>query len=92
MTDADLADMQAQIVALRVAVEGAWLSLLSPAPDPVGDAQRLGEQNVAAIRQFDVRTAEATAAQDAVVHHTEQLWGSIAWQLADARKSGTEPA
>ncbi|WP_375382825.1 hypothetical protein [uncultured Sphingomonas sp.] len=53
----DLADLQAQIVALRLAVEGAWLSLLSPSPDPTGDARRLGEQNAAAISVSSMRAA-----------------------------------
>ena len=89
MTDADVADLQAQIVALRLAVEGAWLSLLAPAADPVGDARRLGAENVAAIGQLAADSADTRAVRDAVIHHTEQLWGSIGWQLAD--NAGKEP-
>ena len=40
--DAMIADLQAQIVALRLAVEGAWLSILQPDPDPAAAAKRLG--------------------------------------------------
>lgn len=76
----DLADLQAQVVALRVAVEGAWLSLLRPAADPAGDARRLGEENIAAIGQLDAPDDAARAMRDAVIGHTAQLWGSIAWQ------------
>ena len=76
----ELADLQAQVVALRLAVEGAWLSLLQPAADPAGDARRLGEQNIAAIGQLDAPDAAARAMRDAVIGHTAQLWGSIAWQ------------
>ena len=77
----DLADLQAQVVALRLAVEGAWLSLLSPSADPAGDARRLGEQNAAAIGQLDASSPAAEATRAAVLHHTQQLWGSIVWQL-----------
>ena len=76
----ELADLQAQVVALRLAVEGAWLSLLQPAADPAGDARRLGEQNIAAIGQLDTPDGAARAMRDAVIGHTAQLWGSIAWQ------------
>ena len=76
----ELADLQAQVVALRLAVEGAWLSLLQPAADPAGDARRLGEQNIAAIGQLDAPDDAARAMRDAVIEHTAQLWGSIAWQ------------
>lgn len=88
MTDADLADLQAQLMALRVAVEGAWLSLLTTAPDPVGDAQTLGMQHVAALGRLEATTADARAVREAVVRHTEQLWGSIAWQLANRAEKG----
>ncbi len=88
----DLADLQAQVVALRLAVEGAWLSLLSPSADPAGDARRLSEQNAAAIGQLDASSPAAKAVRDAVLHHTEQLWGSIAWQLDDAGKVRTGEA
>ena len=87
----NVADLQAQIVALRIAVESAWLSLLTPSPDPIGDAQRLGAEHVVAIRQMDTGTANARALQDIVVQHTEQLWGSIAWQLANAKGNAPPP-
>lgn len=77
----DMADLQAQVVALRLAVEGTWLSLLAQDPDPAGTARRLGEQNVAAIGQLDANNPAAEAIRAAVVRHTEQLWSSIAWQL-----------
>ena len=76
-----VADLEAQIVALRLAVEGAWLSLLNPSIDPAGDARRLGQQNIDAINQLDASTDAQRALRDAVVGHTAQLWGSIAWQL-----------
>jgi hypothetical protein len=77
----DVADLQAQLVALRMAVEGAWLSLLSNDVDPAGAAGRLKEANVAAIGQLDATTANAKALRDAVATHTAHLWGSIEWQL-----------
>ena len=82
-----LADLQAQVVALRVAVEGTWLSLLTPDPDPAAAARRLGEQNVAAIRSYTTNGGIAEALTGPVIHHTEQLWGSIAWQLDEAKKA-----
>lgn len=83
--EADVADLQAQVVALRLAVEGAWLSLLSTARDPAGDARRLGEENAAAVRGLDASSPAAAAMRDAVLGHTERLWGSIAWQLGEAK-------
>ena len=76
----ELSDLQAQVVALRLAVEGIWLSLIRPAADPAGDARRLGEENIAAIGQLDTPNDAARAMRDAVIGHTAQLWGSIAWQ------------
>jgi hypothetical protein len=75
------ADLQAQIVALRVAVEGAWLSMLHSGPDAVANAEKLRADNVAGLRALDAATPQAQAARDAVVLHTEQLWKSIIWQL-----------
>ena len=83
--DALIADLQAQIVALRLAVEGSWLSLLGQDPAPAGMAKRLGEQNVAAIGQMPADDEAAQAIKAAVVHHTQQLWGSIAWQLGEGK-------
>ena len=77
----EMLDLQAQVVALRVAMEGAWLSLLNPSTDPAGDARRLGEQHIAAINQLDANTDASRELRDAVIGHTAQLWGSIAWQL-----------
>ena len=82
----ELLDLQAQVVALRVATEAAWLSLLGPASDPAGDARRLGEQHIAAIGQLDANTDAQRELRDAVIGHTAQLWGSIAWQLESAGK------
>ena len=82
----DVADLQAQIVALRVAVEGAWLSLLSTAANPVAEAERIRGEHVAALGQLDAKTDAARAIQQAVIRHTEQLWGSIAWQVGEAKK------
>ncbi len=85
--DAVLADLQAQIIALRFAVEGTWLSLLQPDPDPAAAARRLGERNVAAIRSYTTDGGVAAALTEPVIHHTEQLWGSIAWQLGEGRQA-----
>ena len=90
--DRAIADLQAQVVALRLAVEGAWLSLLSPSADPAGDARRLGERNADAVRQLDASNPAAAAVRDAVLHHTERLWGSIAWQLTEANGPRVESA
>jgi len=80
----DIADLQAQLMALRVAVEGAWLSLLNNDPDAVAAAGRLKQENVAAIGQLDASTPNAKAMRDAVAAHTAHLWGSIEWQLQQA--------
>lgn len=77
----EIADLRAQIVALRMAVEGSWLSLLTANPDAAATAARLRAENVAAVGNLDARTAEAKAMRDAVAAHTDRLWGSIAWQL-----------
>ncbi|MDB5680970.1 MAG: hypothetical protein JWO16_775, partial [Sphingomonas bacterium] len=77
----DVADLQAQIVALRMAVEGAWLSLLGNDPDPVAAAGQLKEANVAAVGQLDASTDNAKALRDIVATHTAHIWGSIEWQL-----------
>ena len=81
----DIADLQAQLVALRLAVEGAWLSLLGNDPDPVAAAGQLKDANVAAVDQLDASTANAKALRDAVAAHTAHLWGSIEWQLKTMR-------
>jgi hypothetical protein len=77
----DVVDLQAQIVSLRLAVEGLWLSVLRSDPDAIAQAERLGRENVATIGQIDASTPDARIMRDAVVRHTEQLWGSIGWQL-----------
>ena len=82
-----IADLQAQIVALRLAVEGSWLSILQPDPDPAAAAKRLGEENVAAIDKMAADTDAERAIKAAVVHHTQQLWGSIGWQLGEGRQA-----
>lgn len=81
----DIADLQAQLVAMRLAVEGLWLSLLSPDPKAIENAVRMREENSSAIGQLDASTDAARAMRDAVRKHTEQLWGSIEWQLKQAR-------
>ncbi len=81
----DVADLQAQMIALRVAVEGLWLSLLSPDPQAVESAARMRQENVAAIDQLDASTDNARALRDAVKAHTDHLWGSIGWQLEQLR-------
>jgi hypothetical protein len=77
----DIADLQAQLVALRMAVEGAWLSLLGNDANPVATAGELKKANVAAVDQLAATTANDRALRDAVAAHTAHLWGSIEWQL-----------
>ncbi len=77
----EAADLQAQMVALRVAVEGLWISVLSADADPIGVAEKLRRQNTEALRGLDAGTPQAAAMRDAVVSHTEHLWKSIQWQL-----------
>lgn len=86
------ADLQAQIVALRLATEGAWLSLLANDAAPADQAARLKDANVAAIGQMGTATAEERAIRDAVVGHTEQLWNSIEWQLRQIDTTATTTA
>ncbi len=81
----DIADLQAQMVALRIAVEGAWLSLLSSDPDPVAQAGQLRELNVAAVHRLGAPAGNGTALRDAVAAHTEHMWSSIEWQLKTLR-------
>lgn len=83
----EVVDLQAQIVSLRLAVEGLWLSMLRADPDGLAQAQRLGRENAATIGQIDAGTEEAKIMRDAVIRHTEQLWGSIGWQLEQDQKS-----
>ena len=87
MTMDDHADLQAQVIAMRLAVEGLWISLLNADVDPAGQAKRLGKANMAAIDQLDASNAQARAVRDAVARHTERLWGSIGWQLDEAAKA-----
>ena len=84
----NVAELQAQMVALRVAVEGLWLSLLSTDPDAIAAAGQLRQQNVASIDQLDASTDNARALRDAVRTHTDHLWGSIEWQLKQIRGQG----
>jgi hypothetical protein len=77
----EIIDLNAQIVALRMAVEGIWLSLLSNDADPAAQATMLRQANVAAIGQMDAPTPAAVSMRDAVAAHTDRLWGSIEWQL-----------
>ena len=81
----DVADLQAQIIALRMAVEGAWLSLLGNDPDPITAAGQLKDANVAAVGQLDASTDNARALRDIVATHTAHIWGSIEWQLKTLR-------
>jgi hypothetical protein len=84
----DAADLQAQIVALRLAVEGIWLSVLSADPNAVAQAERMRDANVASLDQLDAATPQARAARDAVALHTRSLWGSIVWQLQQTTGQG----
>ena len=82
-----VADLQAQIIALRAAVEGAWLAMLRRDGDAHAQAERIGRESVEAIGQLDAKSADALAMRAAITHHTEQLWGSIAWQLGQDEKT-----
>ena len=79
----EIGDLQAQIVALRVALEGAWLSMLTSGPDAIANARKLREHNLEALGKLDASTPATTLMRDAVVAHSDQLWKSIAWQLGD---------
>lgn len=83
----DIADLQAQLIALRMAVEGTWLSLLSSDPDPVAAVGQLKAANVAAVDQMDASHPNAMAMRDAVAAYTAHLWGSIEWQITESRKA-----
>ena len=83
----DLADLQAQMIAMQLAVEGLWISLLSADLDPVGQAKRLGAANMAALDHMAPTDDAGRAARDAVARHTDRLWGSIGWQLSEAAKA-----
>lgn len=80
-----IADLQAQIVALRMAVEGTWISLLNNDPDPVAAVAKLKDANVEAVNQLDASSENARALRDAVAAHTAHIWGSIEWQIQTAR-------
>lgn len=80
----EVADLQAQIVALRLAVEGAWLSLLNKDPDPVAAVATLKEANITAVNQLDASSDNAAGLRNAVALHTAHLWSSIEWQLQQA--------
>jgi hypothetical protein len=82
----DIADLQAQLMAMRLAVEGLWLSLLTPDPQAIEHVVRMREENSKAIAQLDASSDAARVMRDAVRKHVEQLWGSIEWQLREARK------
>lgn len=84
----EVADLQAQVIALRLAVEGVWLSLLTSDPNGGAAAARLRRENVAAVDQLDTSTPAAKAMRDAVAAHTDRLWGSIGWQLEQNAKAG----
>jgi hypothetical protein len=79
-------DLQAQIVALRLAVEGTWLALLGMDPNALSEAARLRRENVSAVDQLDASTPQARAMRDAVANHVDRLWGSIGWQLDPANR------
>jgi len=79
-------DLQAQIIALRMAAEGAWLTLLRMDSSGPAEAARLRRENVAAVDQLDASTPESKALRDAVSAHVDRLWGSIGWQLDPANR------
>jgi electron transfer flavoprotein alpha/beta subunit len=74
-------DLQAQIIALRMAAEGAWLSLLRMDTNAISEAARLRTENVAAVSQLNASNPQEAALRDAVSRHVDIFWGSIGWQL-----------
>ncbi|WP_425230956.1 hypothetical protein [Sphingomonas sp.] len=77
-----IADLQAQIVALRTATEGVWLSLLlSGGGDARNHAERLRRENLDGLNALHAPNDEAAAMRAAVIAHTDQLWSSIVRQL-----------
>ncbi|QDZ06607.1 hypothetical protein FPZ24_03235 [Sphingomonas panacisoli] len=86
----EVADLQAQLVALRMAVEGTWISLLNNDPDPVAMVAKLKDANIEAVNQLDASTPNARGLRDAVAAHTAHIWGSIEWQIQHAREPQTE--
>ena len=72
----EVADLQAQIVALRLAVEGAWLSLLNNDPDPVAAAAALKDANVAAVNQLDASTRQRRSAARRRWRRTPRICGA----------------
>ena len=81
----EVADLQAQLVALRMAVEGTWLTLLLNDPNPVATVARLKDENVAAVNQLDASTPNAEGLRNAVATHVAHIWGSIEWQIQQTK-------
>jgi hypothetical protein len=81
-----IVDLQAQIIALRMAAEGAWLTLLQMDPNGRSAATRLRRENVAAVNQLDATTPESKALRDAVAGSVDKFWGSVGWQLDPANR------
>ena len=81
------ADLQAQVLALRNAVESLWLSMMYADPDRDAHAKRLHESSLAAVRALNPVDADGAAMRQAVMEHTDKLWRSIAAQLAAAPKA-----
>lgn len=80
-------DLQAQVIALRNAVESLWLSMLHNDPDRVAHAGRLRESSVAALGVLQPNSEADRDILAAVIAHTDRLWTSIESQTAalDAR-------
>ena len=87
-----IADMQAQIVALRTAVEGLWLSMMHADPARIEQAERMRSEMLAGLARLEAPTPEAAAMREAVSVHTDQLWKSIIWQLGGLRDEPTAEA
>lgn len=88
----DIADLQAQLVALRLAVEGAWLSLLGNDANPVGTAGELKRANVAAVDQLDATTANAGAARRGGDAHRASVGIDRMAIAADRQRQTVSPA
>ena len=80
----ETADLQAQVLALRNAVESLWLSMLYPDPDRQAHAAQMHRSSVAAVERLHPLDADGAAMRTAVIEHTDKMWRSIEVQLAAA--------
>ena len=84
-----IADLQAQVIALRTAIESLWLSTLYPDPNRIAHAGRMKTSSLDALRALRADDPAAAAMRDAVMLYTDQLWSSIEAQLGVLPGPGT---